>query len=171
MTISERLDPVSYGLTAEELSRYRTESMALDRTIGQVTKAGATYIKHSDLLNLMLKWMAKCHYHIDSKATLRARLVALGVSLDPMTVIDGIENTALGNYMLKIHTALVTQEYSEFAALSPDGDDDISRNYICTLLQTGRTDMDIYYILNSLQSTECSAEKNPSPPMRKKHQA
>jgi len=172
VTITDRLDPISYGLTAEELARYRIESETLSIAMEEVEESSSTYIKYDTTLRIMSKWIEKNKYPFDTKAAIRQRLTNLGVILDPAVVeqMNRVDETALGILMMKIHHALFNRDYAEHPVLEPDDDEDINRKSVLALLITGQTTLDVFFLLNSLTDTAClTAEPvhNPSPPMRR----
>ena len=172
MTITDRLDPISYGLTAEELARYRIESESLSIAMEKVEESSCTYIKYDEALRIMSRWIEKNKYPFDTKAAIRQRLTNLGVILDPAVVeeTNRVDETALGIHMMKIHHALFNKDYGEHPVLEPDDDDDIDRKGVLALLQTGQTTLDVFFLLNSLTDTACpiiESVENPSPPMRR----
>ena len=174
MTITDRLDPISYGLTTEELARYRIESETLSIAIKEIEEnQGHTYIKYEAALRIMSKWIEKNKYPFDSKAAIKQRLTDLGVTLDPALVeqINRVNETALGIHMIKIYQALFNKDYAEQRVLEPDDDDDISRKSVLALLLTGQTTLDVFFLLSSLTDTAClimETVDNPSPPMMRK---
>jgi hypothetical protein len=169
VTITERLDPISYGLTAEELRRYRQESLTLSVAITDIGSGTSTYLKRSELLAILSKWMNHNHYPFDDRAVLRQALTNLGVLLDLEQIesIDAVLDTALGKHMKRLHSAVYNRDYGVFTDLEPDGDGDINKDGASVLLQTGRSDLDVYFLMTSLMDITCPVEKNPSPPMRR----
>ena len=168
MTIHDRLDSISSGITPEDLIRYERESTTFAHLIKKTLNKNSSYTTSDDVISWLDEWHDANSYRVSSDDIIVKKLQDLGVIVTPIQIkpaaIEAV--TPLGSYLVELKSAFVNEDFANFAGMGPDSDGDISRSQLNSALRGVKAQMDIFYILDGLVSDEVNVDENPSPPMR-----